>query len=67
MNVTMGDRKRVTSKPTPTSAQALFTEQVKPKAQKSITCTYCRGDHQSVKCHVVTDVKARKSILVKKG
>ena len=36
-------------------------------ASPSITCTYCLQQHRSTKCTVVTDVKARKSILRNKG
>ena len=32
-----------------------------------ITCTYCRGNHASVKCDVITEVMARKTILRKKA
>ena len=32
-----------------------------------ISCVYCRGNHMSSRCDTVTDVKARKTILLKKG
>ena len=35
--------------------------------QKGISCTYCKRNHPSSKCNVVTDVQARKNILRNKG
>ena len=35
--------------------------------QKGVTCIYCKRDHPSSKCTVVTDVQARKNILRNKA
>ena len=43
------------------SVSALFSSDTK------ITCTYCRGPHPSMKCSVVTDVVARKSVSRRQG
>ena len=32
-----------------------------------MSCTYCRREHTSAKCNVITDVQARKAILRNKG
>ena len=32
-----------------------------------ITCTYCKGSHASVKCNVITEPLARKTILQRQG
>ena len=32
-----------------------------------ITCSFCKNSHQSAKCHVVTDLKARRDLLRKYG
>ena len=37
------------------------------KKEFAISCIYCRRDHPSSRCTVVTEVKARKSILRNKG
>ena len=34
---------------------------------RKINCTYCHKSHPSVRCNVITDVKARKSLLLKQG
>ena len=34
---------------------------------RKISCTYCHKSHPSVRCNVITDVKARKSLLLKQG
>ena len=34
---------------------------------RKINCTYCHKSHASVHCNVITDVKARKSLLLKQG
>ena len=34
---------------------------------RKISCTYCHKSHPSVRCNVITDVKARKSLLHKHG
>ena len=35
--------------------------------RKSISCVYCRRDHVSSRCSIITDIKARKAILRNKG
>ena len=34
---------------------------------RKINCTYCHKSHPSVRCNVITDVKAKKSLLLKQG
>ena len=34
---------------------------------RKINCTYCHKSHPSVRCNVITDVKARESLLLKQG
>ena len=34
---------------------------------RKINCTYCHKSHPSVRCNVITDVKVRKSLLLKQG
>ena len=34
---------------------------------RSVTCSYCKGDHKSLNCNIVTDIKARKAHLREKN
>lgn len=45
----------------PTAATLMSTDKPSP------TCTYCKQHHLSASCPIVSDVKARKDILRKKG
>ena len=47
----------------PTTAATLFTGE----STRSITCSYCRGEHTSANCHVVTDRAKRRQELRKQG
>ena len=47
----------------PTTAATLFTGE----STISITCSYCRGEHTSANCHVVTDRAKRRQELRKQG
>ena len=51
--------------PNPTTASALLTSTNSPN--QGPWCTYCKGQHPSAKCAVVTDISARKQILREKG
>ena len=57
-------RKSVDHHPNHFTASALFTG---TGEYSHSTCIYCRRNHPSSKCDVVTDVTARKSILRRKG
>ena len=58
-------RKYAVPHPNNFTASALFTGT--RENSQSIYCIYCRKNHPSSKCDVVTDVTVRKSILRRKG
>ncbi|CAB4040850.1 PREDICTED: uncharacterized protein LOC107340613, partial [Paramuricea clavata] len=57
------NRERKYQRKDPSSLAALLAEE---KAAR-IDCTYCKQPHPTVECKVVTNVEARKQILMKQG
>ena len=53
---------------TPT-ASALFSsnQQTEREERKEPKCTYCKGNHASKDCQIVTNISARKQALIKEG
>ena len=51
-------------KRSPSTAAVLYSE---GRRSKVSNCTYCRQEHTSTRCNVITDKKARKDILRKQG
>ena len=47
----------------PATASALFAS----SKNRNQTCTFCRGQHPTTQCHVVTDIRERRNILRRQG
>eukprot|EP00795_Rhopilema_esculentum_P014292 gene14292-5330_t len=49
------------------AASAPYTTSAFFSSDGKITCSFCKGTHQSAKCHIVSNPQARKEILRKQG
>ena len=47
----------------PDTASTLFAS----SKNRNQTCTFCRGQHPTEQCHVVTDIRERRNILLRQG
>ena len=47
----------------PATTSALFAS----SKNRNQTCTFCRGQHPTAQCHVVTDIRERRNILRRQG
>ena len=47
----------------PATASALFAS----SKNGNQTCTFCRGQHPTAQCHIVTDIRERRNILRRQG
>ena len=49
------------------SNNAAYTTSALFSSERKVTCTFCKGPHQSAKCQIVSSPQARKDILRKQG